>query len=167
VHNIVIRPVRPSDQLALGNFYAALSTESRRQRFLGSGAGIGGSVARTLCSADHEHEEGFVALAGGQAGRPATVVGHVCLVVCGEQALELAIAVADGYQGQGIGRRLFEEAVAWASHHDVACLSAVALADNSRVLRLLTSTPCFSTTTPADAGVVEVAIEIAVHAAAA
>lgn len=156
----VIRRVRPGDHVALSAFYATLSAESRHARFLGCSAGLGGNAARTLCCADHEHEEGLVAMDSGPTGEP-VVIGHVCIVGCDDGCGELAIAVADESQGRGIGRRLFKAAVDWAHDHRRSSLTAIAYADNSRVLHLLGSTPYATRTTSAEAGVVEVEIMLA------
>ncbi len=40
--------------------------------------------------------------------------------------VELAVAVADEYDGQGIGRRLFEVALAWAGEHQIETVVATA-----------------------------------------
>ncbi|MEX2548122.1 MAG: GNAT family N-acetyltransferase [Chloroflexota bacterium] len=161
---IEIRRVRPFDGEALAEFYSRLSPESRRARFLGCGAaGIAGQAARTFCTPDHIHEEGFVAL----AARPSSsalsepeIVGHLCLVHSGTAVLELGVAVADDHQGRGIGRRLFEAALAWAHDQGCARIVATAFADNARVLRLLSSAPHPPVIEPADGGVVEVVIPL-------
>jgi acetyltransferase len=157
VDKISIRQVVATDQPALVAFYAGLSDESRRARFLGCASGIGAPCARMLCGADHVHEEGFVALVDGPVGE-SVVIGHVCIVGAGPSCGELAIAVADAYQGRGVGRRLFRAAVNWASQHGLTSVTATAFADNWRVIRLLGSSRRGARTTPADAGVVEVAI---------
>src|SRR5687768_11613840 len=106
---IVIRRVRPSDREDLSRFYGALSAESRRARFLGYTRGLSGAAARSFCTLDHVHDEGFVAVESDE-GRD-RIVGHLCLVASAAEAPELAVAVADEHQGRGIGRRLFEAAL--------------------------------------------------------
>ena len=157
---VSIRRVVPADQPALVAFYAGLSAESRRARFLGCSAGIGASCARAMCAADHVHEEGFVALATSTTGE-ATVVGHVCILGTPQGRTELAIAVADEYQGHGIGSRLFRRAVAWARHSGLSSITATAFTDNWRVIHLLGSARRGIKMTPADAGVIEVAFKVA------
>lgn len=160
--DIEIRRVRPQDRDPLAEFYARLSPQSRRARFLG-GASVPAESALTFCTPDHVHEEGFVAL----AARPSTtgsteqgIVGHLCLVESGSDALELGVAVADDHQALGIGRRLFEAALAWARDQGCARITATAFADNTRVLRLLSSAPHPALIEQADGGVVEVVIPL-------
>ncbi|HWH37862.1 MAG TPA: GNAT family N-acetyltransferase [Candidatus Limnocylindrales bacterium] len=151
---VTVRRVRPSDQSGLRDFYAALSAESRRARFLGLSPGLSEAQSLSFCTPDHMHGEGFVALADDR------IVGHLCLEPWGEQALELAVAVADDCQGQGIGRRLFEAAVLWAQQRGALALVASAYADNARVLRLLSSAPHQPVVRGPDAGVVTVTIPL-------
>lgn len=152
---VAVRRVHPSDADALDSFYAALSAEARRARFLASGPGPNPSATRTFCTPDHQHDEGFVATMGG------AVVGHLCLASVGPGSTELGVVVADEWQGQGIGRRLFEAAVEWARVHGVVKLVATAFADNTRVLRLLSSAASAPLVSWADSGVVEVLIPLA------
>ena len=51
---------------------------------------------------------------------------------------ELAIVVEDAWQGQGIGRMLMAAVVEQARQHEMGVLTARILADNDRVLRLVT-----------------------------
>jgi acetyltransferase len=151
--HIDIRRVRPSDAEALRSFYEALSSESRRARFLGSGSVADPGTARAFCTPDHMHDEGFVAVAATGA-----LIGHLCLVDVGDNRLELGVAVADEWQGHGIGRRLFEAALDWARDRGVTTIVASCFADNWRVLSLLRSAPHPPTIEPAAAGVVDVLI---------
>ena len=152
-----IRRVRPSDGTALEEFYAALSPETRRARFLGFGAGVGNALAQRFCTLDHVHEEGFVAVAPGPNG---DIVGHLCLADAGEGRLEVGVAVSDGLQGGGLGRRLFEAALDWARDHRVQQLIASAFADNTRVLKLLSSAPHGARIEYQAGGVVDVTIPL-------
>ena len=150
---IEIRRVRPSDAETLRAFYNDLSVDSRRARFMGTGGVFGDKASHTFCTPDHMHEEGFVAIApNGQ------LVGHLCLVEASRSILELGVAVADEWQGWGIGRRLFESALVWARDRGVESIQASCFADNWRVLALLSSTPQRPIVTAADGGIVEVTI---------
>jgi acetyltransferase len=135
-----VRPIRADDRDELSRFYAALSPESRFSRFHATTRGIGDDAASMLCGADHEHREGFVAEAVGvrlSAADPA-LVGHICLEPS-PSGFEMAIAVADDWQGQGVGRALLLAAVDWAASHGIALLQASALSTNSAVLGLIAS----------------------------
>jgi acetyltransferase len=157
-----VRPIRADDRDELSRFYAALSPESRFSRFHATTRGIGDEAASLLCGADHEHREGFVAEATGMkpgAAVPA-LVGHLCLEPS-PSGLEMAIAVADDWQGQGIGRALLLAAVDWAAGHGIALLQASALSTNSAVLGLIASIGRPVRELSPVAGVVNVTIHVA------
>jgi GNAT superfamily N-acetyltransferase len=154
------RRARPADAAALGRFYDSLSPDSRRARFLGSVGALPEQASRSFCTPDHIHGEGFVAVAAQVGGQRPEIVGHVCLEPISTGQLELAIAVADGQQGRGVGRRLFEAALGWAAERHYRAIVASAFADNARVLRLLSSAPYPPRQRPADGGVVDVIIPL-------
>lgn len=155
---VVIRRVRPADGEALSAFYAGLSPDSLHARFLGYTRGIASGLARSFCTLDHMHDEGFVAVVSERGSE--RIVGHLCLAHLSATQLELGIAVGDEFQGRGMGRRLFETAIAWAREHRFASVVASCFARNSRVLALLTSTPYGAQVTTSDGGVVEVVIPL-------
>ena len=133
---VTIRPIRVGDAPALQRFYEALSIESRALRFLGSASMLDARRSAAFCDPDHAHREGFVAVVD-EGTAHEDVVGHLCLEPDGEDSAELAIAVADAYQGQGIGRRLVLAAVDWAQHAGMRRLDATAFVTNARIVRLL------------------------------
>ena len=156
---VVIRRIAAADHDDLVSFYAGLSDESRRTRFLGASRGIGSTQSAWFCSPDHAHREGFVAVVGDGSANE-RIVGHICVEPDGSSAAEVAVAVAEECQGQGIGRRLVEAAVAWARAEGLRVLTASMLASNAPIQRLLTSLrlPCL--TTPVGGGIVEIRIDL-------
>lgn len=158
VPETVIRRVRPDDQPALRRFYDELTPHTLRARFLGFVPGVSDTTSRSFCTPDHMHGEGFVALMPALEG--GELVGHLCLEPANKDQLELAVAVADGHQGQGIGRSLMDAALAWASERHFEAVVATAFADNGRVLRLLSAAPYGAHVLPAGGGVVDVVIPL-------
>jgi len=156
---VLIRRVVPTDAQAMRDFYAALSPESRRTRFLGYVSGLTTEQARTFCAPDHMHAEGFVAVSEG-APWDGTILGHLCLEPGPGHSLELAVAVADAAQGRGIGRALFTAALDWAATRGYRSVSATCLVGNSRVLSLLSSAPGPTHMTAAAGGVVDVDVPL-------
>lgn len=130
-HTVAIGPIDRLDADALLRFFAALSAESRHARFLGS-ARVDGEAAAAMAAADGTRRLGLVA----RAPDSGEIVGHLCLEPSGPDEVEIGIVVADGWQGRGIGRRLLAEGLVWARRRGIRRLTGVALADNSRILRL-------------------------------
>jgi len=168
---IAVRRVDAADAPALATFYAALPDADRRRRFLGTSRGPGLHSCELLCSNDHVHNEGFVAILGTTDERDGRVVGHLCLTPDDEgnawlapdadgQALEIGIAIAADWQRRGIGRRLFAAALDWAAEHGIGSLCATCFADNAAVLRLLSSAPESVIVPTCDPAVVQVEIRV-------
>lgn len=161
-----IRRIRPADHDGLRDFYAGLSDESRRTRFLGATSGIGENQSTYFCTPDHAHREGFVAVIGPVGGR-GRIVGHVCIEPANDSSAEVAVAVADAFQRQGIGRRLVDAAVAWARLDGIRTLVATMLGGNPAIQRLLTGLGLPTVAVPIGAGIIEVRIDLGVaHSAA-
>ena len=162
-----IRPIRATDREALRTFYAALSDESRRTRFLGAACGIGETQSLYFSTPDHRHREGFVAITG-PAGPNERIVGHVCIEPDGASCAEVAVAAAEDLRGRGVGKRLAKAAVEWARQDGYATLSATMLAGNVAIQRLLTGLGMPATTVASGAGTIEIRLELeaAGHAAA-
>jgi acetyltransferase len=136
---ITIRPTLPSDTEALERFYADLSEDSRHLRFFGGLRGISHIQSVSFCTPDHQHREGFVALASTEDGDQPLIVGHLCLEPVDERTAEVAIAVTDAFQRQGVGRRLMTAGIDWARSVGITRLTATMLAMNLPIRRLIGS----------------------------
>lgn len=135
---ISIRAIRSDDRTGLAGFYAGLSADTLNARFHGASHGIEDRVARFFCGPDHEHREGLVAEVA-SAPAASRIVGHLCLEPTGPGEVEMAIAVADEWQGHGIGRELLTHSIAWARLHAVERLRASMSWSNPAILALLRS----------------------------
>lgn len=130
---ISVRQTDAADTSALSDFYAGLSPSARRDRFLGTfGDAALESAVRRL-----SEEPGWVAVRRGGGSTDGAVVGHVVLVPIGARTSELAVAVSDGWRGQGIGTRLVEAAAAGAREAGIARLLATTSASNEPMRRLM------------------------------
>ena len=67
------------------------------------------------------------------------IVGHLCVEPDGVRSAEIAVAVADAYQRQGIGRRLIRAAVQWGRRVGLRRLDATAFATNAKLIALMRS----------------------------
>jgi acetyltransferase len=158
---ITIRPASPSDAEALERFYADLSEDSRHLRFFGGLRGISHAQSVSFCTPDHEHREGFVAVAWSEDDARPLIVGHLCLEPVGSHTAEVAIAVADAFQRQGIGRRLMLAGIGWARSVGITRLTATMLAMNLPIYRLIGSLGLTTSTRAAGFDTVEVSIDLA------
>jgi GNAT superfamily N-acetyltransferase len=130
-----IRQIRPDDAHELQAFYARLSPESRRLRFLGTTSGISDDQATGFASAASRSAAGFVADDDGR------IVGHGVVEPTRPGAVEMAFAVDDAWQRRGIGRSLLAASVAWARAHGDRRIELELFADNLAMRRLLRGVP--------------------------
>jgi acetyltransferase len=135
---IVIRRSCLGDADALERFYADLSEDSRHRRFFGCLRRISHAQSISFCTPDHEHREGFVAVASSESDQP-SIVGHLCLEPVDASTAEVAIAVADAFQHQGVGRRLMTAGIDWARSVGITRLTATMLVANVPIYRLVRS----------------------------
>jgi GNAT superfamily N-acetyltransferase len=162
-----IRAIRPSDEAELERFYAGLSPESRRTRFFSISPGLSQAQSHAFCTTDHDHREGFVAVARIGPEHGERIVGHLCLEPSGSKAAEVAIAVADAFQHHGIGRRLMTAGAAWARREDITRLTATMLMGNAPIHRLLAGLGLATRMAYVGSGLSEVTIELVPETVAA
>jgi L-amino acid N-acyltransferase YncA len=105
--NWVIEPLRRGDAAAVTELFDAMSATSRRRRFLNSMPRMSARMLAFLSEVDGEQH---IAVAARVRGR---CVGIARAVVSRERAsvADVAVAVADAHQGQGLGRRLMDALV--------------------------------------------------------
>ncbi len=155
--SVSIRLIEPTDAEPLRAFYAALSPEVRRRRFLGASSGIRANQADRFAN-----ELGVVALLHEQGPDDGALVGHGCLPLIEPHIAEAAFVVSDAYQGAGIGRALLAAAITAARESGIRRLVATMFADNAAIHRLLLGTGLPHRRLSAGAGVDSLEIEVAI-----
>ncbi len=120
--------MRREDEAALLAFFQRLSQESRTLRFFSSGTDLT-SQAQREANVDYVSAFGLVAT----AGPTNQVVGHSTYVVTGHGRAEVAFAVADEYQGRGLGTILLGHLAEVASTEGVQVFEATTLPANLRM----------------------------------
>jgi RimJ/RimL family protein N-acetyltransferase len=132
---VEIRPIEPEDKDALARGFDRLSDRSRYRRFLSPRGPLTEAELRYLTEVDHHDHEALVAV------DPDTDegVGVARFVRSPEepQTAELAVAVADDWQGRGVGSLLTAELAKRAREEGITCFTALALAENDAMLGLL------------------------------
>lgn len=127
-----VRPIRPSDDTELARFFTGLSLESRVFRFFAAVANADASVRR-MVDVDYSQRYGIVAL----GGTDNAIVGHAMYVAIDPGKAELALAVADSFQGRGLGTILLGQLAEAASQAGIEVLEAVVRPENHRMLEVL------------------------------
>ena len=129
--SVAIRPVRSSDATGLVDFYARLTVESRRRRFLT------GSIPDPDFIASLARDPGLVAVLNASVARHGAIAAHASVQPDGRHGAEIAFAVADELQGHGVGRRLVSRALHLARELGADRASATLLAGNIPMRHLL------------------------------
>ncbi len=127
---VAVRPIRQEDEAELARFFSALSLESRVFRFFAAVANAD-AFAKRMAHVDYTTSYGLVGLSG------PTIVGHAMYVASESRKAELALAVADAYQGRGLGTILLGQLAEAASSAGIDILEAVVKPENHRMLDVL------------------------------
>jgi acetyltransferase len=125
---IEIRPLADTDRARLADEFSHLSPETRRRRFGGAASSLTERDLDRLTNVDHHDHEALAAVA------PATdrIVGVARYIALPNDpgAAEVAIEVADEWQGRGVGRRLMSELLDRARAEGIVRLVAYVSSDN-------------------------------------
>jgi RimJ/RimL family protein N-acetyltransferase len=121
------RAIRADDKAALSDLFERLSARSRRLRFLSPKSGLSARELARFTEVDHRRHEAIVAVA--PDGRFAGVARYACPPGVERQA-DVAFAVADVWQGRGVGSQLACRLLGHARRSGIERLHALTLAEN-------------------------------------
>ena len=128
---VSIRPIEREDASALSDFYARLSPDSRRRRFLSCGVATLAFVPRIATA------PGFVGILRETGPLDGAIVAHASLQPDGPSSAEASFTVGDEVQGHGVGRRLVGLILERAAALRLERVTATMLADNAAMRHLL------------------------------
>jgi len=130
----MIRPVAPSDRGAFRAGFERLGETSRYRRFLSPMDRLTNAQLDYLTNVDqHDH----VALVAVDPADGEEILGVARFVRTSDRVAEPAIAIADHWQGKGLGTALFQALTSRALEEGVERFDALILAENEPILRLL------------------------------
>ncbi|HXJ64068.1 MAG TPA: GNAT family N-acetyltransferase [Actinomycetota bacterium] len=125
-----VRPVRAGDREALREFLSGLSRESLALRFFTAAVDLGWVVER-MAAMDQRERFGLLATLG---DRP---VGHAVFISTADDRAEMALAVADDLQGQGLGTLLIGHLAEVAHAAGFTTFEAEVLPENRRMIDVI------------------------------
>ena len=127
----VLRAIGPADREAFLAFHAGLSDESRYLRYFSARRRLPEHEVRHFTEVDQRDHAGLVLLVDGQ------LVGHALYDRLSDPAeAEVALEVADLFQGHGVGTALLGELAQLARRAGVRCFVAHVLPTNQRMLQV-------------------------------
>jgi acetyltransferase len=147
--SLCVRPVRHDDGELEEMFVGALSFKSRYQRMLSSGPNVTPEWIDSMTHIDYHRHMAFAVTT--------TIAGVEQFVAVGRYVVddatlsaEVALVLADAWQGQGLGRRLLATLLEHAQSAGVREAVGVVLATNVAMLQLARSMGFTVTAVPGD-----------------
>lgn len=131
---ITIRPIRPIDRQLEQSFVRSLSPISKHYRFF---SGVAELSDHMLDKFTHMHYPGNVAIVATiSCDNVEEEIGVARYAMTGESTAEFAVAVADEWQGRGIGTHLLQRLLVIARQAGITNLVGIVLRDNQDMLAL-------------------------------
>ena len=131
---VLIRPIRPEDAELEKEFIQGLSDESSFFRFFAVPRNPSPEMIEALCNVDYESQMALVAEAS--QGRRKLFLGVGRIIASTRNRAELAVVVADDYQGKGLGGRLVTSLLDFARERKFASVYALILPENTPMINL-------------------------------
>lgn len=150
---LLVRPIAPDDRAALLAAFEHLSDESRYRRFLATTQRLTGSELSYFTEIDHRDHEALIAVT--PIGEIVGVARYIRFEGVEDKA-EVAVTVADAWQGRGAGTALLARLTARARQAGIETFSGICLAENTDMQRLLTELSPGARTRVAGSGLVEI-----------
>jgi len=145
---LVVRPVRPTDEEMLSDMFYDLSDQTIINRFFSMLKSMPHRKLQTLCCIDYMNEMSLVAISGGSPKQKIVGLGSYHLNPATQKA-EIAFLVADAWQGKGIGTYLMKSIVKIARTKNIKGLTAEVLRDNVAMIALMHKSGVPPKSTPA------------------
>jgi len=150
--SLFVRPVRHDDGELEQAFVRALSLESRYQRMLSGGTKVTPEWIDSMTHIDYHRHMAFAVTTMSDGVEQFVGVGRY-VVDAVKSSAEVALVLADAWQGQGLGRRLLETLLEHAASAGIREAVGTVLATNVAMLRLLRSMGFTVSPEPGDATV--------------
>jgi RimJ/RimL family protein N-acetyltransferase len=135
--SVFIRPIRPDDAPRLVDFYSRLSKQTAHQRFFTLRRRLPPDWARSFANVDYQRRLALIAERETVDEPELIGVGRYESAE-GEDLPELAFVIQDGWQGRGLGALLLDAVLHAAQSRGLRRFRAFVLAENTRMLDLLT-----------------------------
>jgi acetyltransferase len=154
---VTLRPVLPQDLEAEQALVGEMSPRSRRARFHGALKCLPNTLAHAMTRIDFDDEVALVAEAHIDEDRTRLVADARYVRDGADRSrAEFAIAVADAWQGLGLGRLLLGRLVRHAHRRGICSIEGSVLADNEPMLALMRALGAASRPDLQDASLVRV-----------
>jgi RimJ/RimL family protein N-acetyltransferase len=134
---VVIRPIRPDDKGMLSDGLRRLSPQSAQRRFLTPKRSFSRTELSYLTEVDGRNHVALVAEYPCHRSRRLIAVGRFVIDQTNPDAAEIAVTVADEWQGRGLGSVLGKHLAHLARNRDVKRFTATMASENTPAHRLM------------------------------
>ena len=133
--NVLLRPIRPEDEVLESEFINGLSEETSRYRFFSIVRNLPHSDLVRFCNIDYDREMAIVAEVTEGGRRREVGVGRIVTEPDLKRG-EFAVVIADQYQTKGLGRKIVDMLIDIASEKRLEAIFGVVLKENAPMLSL-------------------------------
>lgn len=143
-----VRPVMPEDEAALAEFFAHVTADDLRFRFLTGLKTVGTQRLEAMTHVDHRHTENFIALTEDES----EIIASAMLACDPEfERGEVAISVRSDFKQHGIGWEMLTHVARHAEAIGVRTLESIEMRDNHSAIELERDMGFTATPFPGDA----------------
>lgn len=132
---LYVRPVNPEDGELVDSFFASLSHDDLRFRFLTPLTRPSGSLLEALVAVDHVRTEDFLVFADTDGGQQ-LIASAMLAAEPGLERAEVAIAVRPEYRNRGVGWTLLDFVARDAAARGIKVLESIEARDNVSAIAL-------------------------------
>ncbi len=136
---VTIRPIRPEDADIEQDFVKRMSDESKYYRFMDTLRELTQAMLVRFTQIDYDREMALIATIPGEDGKELQIGVSRYVTNPDGESVEFALAVADDWQKQGVGRKLMTALIDSARQKGYRAVVGDVLALNSKMFRLMTS----------------------------
>jgi len=131
---VVIRPIKPEDEILLHELYKSLSEETMRFRFFQIYREVTHDTLSRYCNLDYDREIAIVAEIQEDKKK---IIGVVLLMVePGGKRGEFAVLVGDQWQGFGLGSKLMDYIIEIGKDMDLKTIYGYVISSNTKMMHL-------------------------------
>ncbi len=136
--DIVIRPIRPEDAEIEAKFVRDLSKEAKYFRFMNSLQELSQEMLVRFTQIDYHNEMALIAVrSDGTVEEQIGVARYTTNL--DKKSCEFALAIADNWQGKGLGHHLMRDLMDIARDRDLERMEGLVLSENAKMLDLVAS----------------------------
>ena len=146
---LIVRPVRPTDEEMLSDMFYDLSDQTIINRFFSMLKSMPHRKLQQFCCIDYQGVMSLVAISGSGPSQKVVGLGSYHLSPATHRA-EIAFLVADAWQGKGIGTYMMQALVKIARAKNIKGLTAEVMRDNVAMIALMHKSGVTPKSTPVD-----------------